>query len=232
MNKEERFKEHLIMLVESRGYDAEYATFDNWYGFVNKERFMNKYNEEPPEPYRNNEQINGEFFDFNEKYGSYHYRCICGQTYDEPSYIAHKTIENLYSVIGQSCLLKILPSENRLKLCTKCNKPYRGKFKKCKNCRESEPVLNFGKYKGIPICEIDDEQYLNWVLNKIPNLNINTVSEINRSRQTNTVFNFGKYRGKDLSEINDKQYLKWVAHNVNNLNPDFRDKINEKISLL
>jgi len=65
----------------------------------------------------------------------YEDKCICGHDIKENCYIAHKITKECL-VLGNCCIKKYLPKDNRGKTCEKCNKPHKNRIvNRCNNCR-------------------------------------------------------------------------------------------------
>jgi len=61
--------------------------------------------------------------------------CICNHPIEEQCYLANEEKKAL--VIGNCCIKKFVPKENRERRCTKCNEKHRNiKDNYCKKCRE------------------------------------------------------------------------------------------------
>lgn len=177
--KKKRFVDFLECEVGKRG--STESGFEHWSGFKTANEFKNhNFGETPPNPYGFYDSINGETFhdceedaDSDDENGNrtYLYRCVCGQGFDDPAYISHRTIPKLHIAVGQTCVKKILGSKSTLKRCTNCDKNYSGKERMCKNCRDTDcmdyqSIIPFGKYKGFSITEVKDERYFDWVLSQ------------------------------------------------------------------
>jgi hypothetical protein len=76
--------------------------------------------------------------------------CICGHHIKENCYIKH-IITGTVIVVGNCCIKKYLPEENRNKTCSKCNKAHRNRnFDMCNNCRPT--CIDCSKYSVINYC--------------------------------------------------------------------------------
>lgn len=116
------------------GYDPRYSTVDDWWGYIDDERFKDHNPHTAlPTPFSIHDTIFGEIFDLGDD-SSFSYRCICGHPYNKAAYISHKYIKNLHIAIGNECVKKCLNSKDRNKRCIDCGKLYRSGNKKCKEC--------------------------------------------------------------------------------------------------
>lgn len=93
--------------------------------------------------------------------------CICTHDIEENCYIIHKETR-LVLVVGNSCIDKILTSENQGNRCVKCLGKMRGKEKHCRKCDPDcyflKKKVSWGKKKGMPIKELlTDAGYCEWV---------------------------------------------------------------------
>lgn len=97
---------------------------------------------------------------------AYSNKCIC-DTKIKTNFYLHNTISDKIIVVGNCCKKKfILKSQivyGKCKICASYHKNRSDNF--CNICRK-DYVLQFGKYKGFSIFEVNHE-YLRWITNNV-----------------------------------------------------------------
>jgi hypothetical protein len=135
-NKAERFQEFLK--------DNGSADSNDWWGYSDVRMFSAHHPDLPvPVPYLLDEILPGETEPLPRQHDcKFKYRCKCFQPFNEVCYMVCSKNNQAFA-IGNVCLKKLLPAEQRNKRCLTCKELYRGKYANCADCREIENAKTF-----------------------------------------------------------------------------------------
>jgi uncharacterized protein (DUF3820 family) len=164
--------------------------------------------------------------------------CVCGHGIKKNCYLRHKTANDVI-VIGNCCIKKFIPEDQRHRTCSVCDQPHHNRNHNiCNTCKISDPngfIIPLGKHKGEKLIDIfnTDPSYFSWLetsdvkssitemCEKIRQANPNQAPPPPPSEEDMYVLTFGKHRGKTLDQIYDEnpRYIEWIAENLNDTNP-------------